>query len=79
VERAITGPAYRDHDLVFCNELGAPISPTRLTMWFGKARKAAGVPIGTLHTLTKSDDTSVVRSDLAAGGQIKVLCSPCFC
>jgi integrase len=51
VEKAMAGDAYRDQDLVFCDELGDPISPTRLTAWFGKGRKAAGIPIGTTHTL----------------------------
>lgn len=31
VEKAMAGPAYRDQDLVFCDQLGDPISPTRLT------------------------------------------------
>jgi integrase len=45
------GPAYDDHDLVFCDELGAPIHPQRLTEWFSKHRKAAGIRTGTLHSL----------------------------
>jgi integrase len=51
LERDLAGPAYADQDLVFCDELGAPIHPQRLTEWFGKRRKAAGVPVGTLHVL----------------------------
>ena len=51
LERTLAGDAYRDGDLVFCDELGAPIRPERLTEWFGRHRKAAGIATGTLHTL----------------------------
>jgi|SRR5687768_17472963 len=51
LERAFVGGAYADHDLVFAVELGGPIHPQRLTEQFGKARKAAGIPTGTLHVL----------------------------
>jgi integrase len=50
-ERAFAGPAYADADLVFADELGGPIHPQRLTEWFGKLRKAAGLRTGTLHVL----------------------------
>jgi integrase len=36
---------------VFCDELGRPIYPTRLGERFVQARKAAGIPTGTLHVL----------------------------
>jgi integrase len=51
LERDVAGPAYVDQDLVFCDELGAPIHPQRLTGWFARHRKAAGIPTGTLHVL----------------------------
>jgi len=51
LERAFAGEAYVDGDLVFAGELGGPIHPQRLTEWFGKLRKAAGIPTGTLHIL----------------------------
>ena len=51
LERDVAGAAYDDHDLVFCNELGQPIYPKLLTSWFAAARKAAGIPTGTLHVL----------------------------
>jgi integrase len=50
-ERAFAGPAYDDRDLVFADPLGRPIYPARLTEWFGKHRRAAGLPVGTLHVL----------------------------
>jgi integrase len=51
LERAFAGEAYVDADLVFADALGGAIRPPRLTEWFGKHRKAAGIPTGTLHVL----------------------------
>jgi integrase len=51
LERDFALDAYRDRDLVFCDELGEPYHPDRLTEWFGRHRAAAGIPTGTLHTL----------------------------
>ena len=51
LERDFAGPAYVDKDLVFADPLGGPIHPQRLTEWFAKHRKAAGIPTGSLHTL----------------------------
>ena len=51
LERDFGGDAYGDQDLVFADALGAVIHPQRLTEWFAKHRKAAGIPTGTLHTL----------------------------
>jgi integrase len=50
-ERAFAGPAYRDDDLVFCDQLGNHIYPFRLTEWFRQHRDGAGLPAGSLHTL----------------------------
>jgi integrase len=54
LERALAGDAYTDGDLVFCDELGDPYRPERLTEWFGQHRRAAGIPTGTLHILRHS-------------------------
>jgi integrase len=51
LERDVAGPAYEDGDLVFCDEIGQPIIPQRLTDAFGRFRKAAGIPTGSLHIL----------------------------
>ena len=51
LERDLAGPAYQDHDLVFCNELGLPIDPDLLSKWFVRRRKAAGIPVGSIHVL----------------------------
>jgi integrase len=46
VEKALAGDAYEDDDLVFCDELGRPIPPKRLTDAFKRLRKAAGLKVG---------------------------------
>ena len=51
LERDFAGAAYVDRDLVFADVLGGPIHPQRLTEWFSEHRKAAGIPIGSLHIL----------------------------
>jgi integrase len=51
LERDFAGDAYGDKDLVFADELGGPLHPQRLTERFGRARKSAGLPTGTLHIL----------------------------
>ena len=51
LERDLAGPAYEDGDLVFYDEIGRPIHPQRLSDWFTRSRKAAGVPTGSLHIL----------------------------
>ena len=54
LERDFAGPAYVDRDFVFCDEIGGPIYPNRLTDWFRRHRQAAGIPTGSLHTLRHS-------------------------
>jgi integrase len=62
LERDFAGDAYADQDLVFADELGAPIHPQRLTEWFGKHRKAAGIPAGSLHVLRHTAATLALTS-----------------
>jgi integrase len=57
VERALAGTAYQDGDLVFCNEVGAFIHPQKLTAAFTRLRKAAKIPMGTLHLLRHTHTT----------------------
>ncbi len=57
LERDLAGLAYEDDDLVFCDEIGRPIRPQRLTAAFLRHRKAAGVPVGTLHILRHTSAT----------------------
>jgi integrase len=62
LERDFAGDAYADRDLAFADELGGPIHPQRLTEWFGKYRKAAGIPAGTLHVLRHTAATLALTS-----------------
>ena len=60
LERAVAGPVYCDQDLVFCNEIGQPISPHLITGWFKRHRDAAGIPSGTAHTLRHTKATTAL-------------------
>jgi integrase len=62
LERDFAGDAYQDGDLVFCDELGGPVHPNRLSARFGRHRKAAGIPTGTLHTLRHTAATLALTS-----------------
>jgi integrase len=62
LERDFAGDAYVDSDLVFADELGGAIHSQRLTEWFGKHRKAAGIPSGSLHVLRHTAATIVLTS-----------------
>lgn len=45
---------YQDNDLLFCDELGQPLNPQRITAAFGKHRVAAGIRPGRLHDVRHS-------------------------
>jgi integrase len=62
LERVLAGDVYMDTDLVFADELGAPIRPDRLTEMFGARREAAGIPVGTLHVLRHSAATMMLTA-----------------
>jgi integrase len=57
LERSFAGEAYVDEDLVFADELGAPIYPQRLTEAFLRHRKDAGMTSGCLHVLRHTHAT----------------------
>ncbi len=57
LERDVAGSAYVDRDLVFCDEVGEPIQPRRLSDAFTRHRKAVGIPTGTLHVLRHTSAT----------------------
>ncbi len=57
VERENAGDAYVDRDLIFCDELGGPINPQRLTESFGVLREAAKIRPGRLHDVRHSHAT----------------------
>jgi integrase len=62
VERALPGDAYNDRDLVFCDELGEPILPYRLSDTFLARRKSAGISTGTMHTLRHTAATLMLTN-----------------
>lgn len=51
LERDHAGPAYDEHDLVICYEIGGPIDPPRLPEPFARHRKAAVIPAGSVQVL----------------------------
>jgi integrase len=57
LEQDFAGDAYDHGDLVFANPLGAPILPRTASDRFLRLRKAAGVPVGTLHVLRHTHAT----------------------
>ena len=61
-EREQAGEAYEDHDLIFPDELGRPISPNRLTERFGALRLAAGIRPGRLHDVRHSTATHLLTA-----------------
>ena len=75
LERSFAGPAYVDGDLVFADALGGPIKVDRLSEWFTRHRKAAGIQTGTLHTLRHTAATLALTAGYGsyrrgeAGGQ----------
>lgn len=62
VERALAGDAYEESDLVFCDELGRPLSPRWVSDRFVKHRKKADVPVGTLHILRHTAATLMLTN-----------------
>jgi integrase len=62
LERAFAGDAYDDRDLVFCDELGLPTYPRRLSEHFHRHRKAAKISTGTMHTLRHTAITLALTS-----------------
>jgi integrase len=50
-ERLVLGPAYADHELVFCREDGLPIHPERVTKVFQTHVRATRLPKIRLHDL----------------------------
>lgn len=63
LERSLAGAAYEDSDLVFCDELGRRLRPDSLSVTFGRLRKAAGVPVGSLHCLRHTAATLALSAD----------------
>jgi integrase len=64
LERDFAGDSYDDRDLVFCDPLGGPIYPQRLTDSFREQRRAAGIASGSLHTLRHTAATLMLTSGI---------------
>jgi integrase len=64
LERDVAGEGYVDNDLVFADEIGRPINPTRLTEAFTRHRAAAGVSTGTLHVLRHTHSTLALSNGI---------------
>ena len=47
--RMAAGPAWQDHDLVFCHEDGSPWRPDHVTRRFQAIARQAGLPVIRLH------------------------------
>jgi len=63
------GPAYQETGLVFTWENGKAIHPERVTEWFQRHTKAAGLPRIRLHDIRHSYATAA----LEAGVPLKVV------
>jgi len=59
--RLVLGPTWRDHDLVFANDIGGPIDPANLYHRFVKLVKKAGVPRIPLHGLRHTHATLLMK------------------
>lgn len=57
VEQSLAGDAYEHGDLVFGDELGRPMHPNALSNQFVVRRKAAGIPVGSIHVLRHTSVT----------------------
>lgn len=68
-ERLAAGPAWRDHGLVFVDELGGPPHPETMTRWWNEAVARAGVRRIRLHDARHSAATMA----LLAGVPLKVV------
>jgi len=50
-ERLRAGASYEDRDLIFCDGMGRPLDPRRLTRHFERTLKRADLPKMTFHDL----------------------------
>jgi integrase len=64
LERALAGPAYEDLDLVFCDALGRPLRPDSTSTAFLQHRKAAKIPVGSMHVLRHTAATIALTENV---------------
>ncbi len=60
--RLLLGTAYKDSDLVFCREDGAPLRPDTVAARFKRLARAAGVPVIRWHDLRHSHATLALQA-----------------
>ncbi len=60
--RLLLGPGYRDSDLVFCHEDGAPLRPDTVAPRFKRLARAAGVPVIRWHDLRHTHATLALQA-----------------
>ncbi len=61
-QRLLLGPAWVDHDLVFCEPAGSPLHPDKLTVRFRQLVRASTVPVIRLHDLRHTHATLALRA-----------------
>lgn len=61
-QRLKAGPAWQNHDLICCNEIGGPVSPDSITKRFRKIVRRLGIPAGvTFHSLRHTHATYLLE------------------
>jgi integrase len=69
-ERLVVGPAWQDHNLVFCKTVGGPLEHTNVErLGFAPLVKRAGVPLIRFHDIRHSAATDL----LAVGVPVEVV------
>jgi integrase len=68
-DRRAAGSAWAEHDLVYCNAIGEPPSPTRQTQIFQKVAATAGLPVIRFHDLRHTAAATL----LAKGVHVKLV------
>ena len=68
-DRHAAGSAWTDHDLVFCDAVGEPLSPTNETKRFQRAVAVAGLPAIRFHDMRHTAATIL----LAKGVHVKLV------
>lgn len=63
IEKIEAGPLYTDNDLVFCNEIGAPIETSSLIKRFHKLTKKAGLEGVNVHALRHTYATRLLEAN----------------
>jgi len=63
------GPAYEDHDLVFCQPNGKPMHPDTPTSWFPAFLERVGLPRLNFHCLRHTHASLLLK----AGVNIKII------